>query len=119
MILIEETQNFLTIKCRNCDGDTIDEIETILNDLNIGIDGIRSGEFVGNIYNSDDPFPRTKEYKIDGLTNDWKLLLELAISESKGIKGELLFKKPDPMKSIVDNVNLNLNTLRGKLEKDL
>lgn len=119
MILVKETQNFLTITCKNCDGDTIDEIETVLNDLNINEDGIRSGEFIGNIYSYDDPFPKTKMYKIDGSMSDWKLLLELAIAESKSVKGELLFKKPDPMKSIVDNVNLNLDTLRGKLEKEL
>ena len=128
MISIEETQNYARIICTQCDGYTIDEIQSILDDLNIDdSSNIRSCIFTvwkDVSWDSDGTYRYHKDFRIDGDMNDWELLLEAALEESyKQVKSEvtdkLLFKKPDPMKSIIDNVNLNLDTLRGKLEKDL
>ena len=127
MIDIKETQNFIRITCTQCDEYTAEEISLILDDLNITTDHIRSCIFTvwkDVSWDSDGTYRFHKDFRLDNYVKDWETSLDQALKESKHINkpevtGKLLFKKPDPMKAIVDNVNLNLETLHGKLKKDL
>lgn len=127
MLDIKETTNYLKITYKECDEESIDEIQTVLDDMNIDIDDIRSCEI--NIwkdvsYDSDGTYRHHKDMRIDSLTNDWPILLESALIESNNLTKpqvdiRLLFKKPDPMKILMDNLNLNLGTLHDKLKNEL
>lgn len=127
MLEVKETTNYLKITYKDCDEESIDEIQTVLDDMNISINDIRSCEisiWKDVSYDSDGTYRHHKDIKTDSLTNDWTMLLEGALIESKDLTKpqvdiRLLFKKPDPMKAVVDNLNLNLGALHDKLKDEL
>lgn len=130
MIKIKETQNYINVECEDCDYFTASEIKDVLDDLQIDdFDHIRSCVITVSYsqYCGSNGFSRNKkDFRLNKENQNWNDLLMEAVtymnSKTDGdteIYGHLLFKKPDPMKAIVDNVNLNLETLHGKLKKDL
>ena len=127
MLDIKETTNYLKITYTDCDEESIDDIQTVLDDMNISIDDIRSGEITiwkDVSYDSDGTYRHHKDVKIYNFEKNWTISLQNALMESDDLTKSqvdvrLLFKKPDPMKSIIDNVNANLYTLRDKLDKEL
>lgn len=125
MINLEETQNYLKLSCTQCDLETIEEIKMILDDLNITKGNMRSCVFSlwkDVSYDSDGSYRFVRDFEVDDFSEDWEILLKEALVEAEKysnseISGKILFKKPDPMKAIVDNVNLNLSTLNGKIKE--
>ena len=106
MLDVKETTNYLKITYKECDEQSIDEIQTVLNDMNISIDNIRSCEidiWKDVSYDSDGTYRHHKNMRIDSFTNDWAVLLKNALIESNELTKSqvdirLLFKKPDPIK---------------------
>lgn len=127
MLEIKETQNYIRIGCTECNGYTIDQIDQILDDMNINANNIRSCAFTlwkDVSHDSDGTYRYVKEFRINESTKNWRSLLQEALERSRNysnpeVTGHILCKKADPMKTIVDNVNFNLETLRDKLEKEL
>ena len=127
MIKIEETQNFVTLTCTHVNADTIDKVHTILEDFNINSLDLRDFQidtWTHNVYDSDSSYRHHGRIDYRDPHFHWEEYVTNAIEMCKDLKDPeititLLFKKPDPMKSVIDNVNKNLRTLNTKMETEL